>query len=366
MPTIERNVYSGGEGGAVFGTANLTINNGYIGYVYHPGWQDDPATEWNEHYEEKLHDETWTDHVGHNRLVGSGNAFGGGYIDNSSVDYTNIKMYGGFIRNSVFGGGEIAAIGRGTVTASGYENSERTLDRIYKYGKTHIEIYHGHVMRDVYGGGKGYNNLGETGSLYTDGYVFGQTEVFIRGGEIGTPENYEEGYGNVFGGGDIGYVYGIGKKSTLSTDSPGRYYYTTTGANDAPWTEDCKVVVEPYAQVLSPSGVTIDGTSYNQYDYVPTDKLNKLKGKTDVTDGPKWAALDDRGVIIRNAVFAGGNVAVGSDKVYANTVTVFGNATAALRDIYRRDLITIGTEHIGGLYGGGNLSLVDGYREMKI
>ena len=366
VPTIERNVYSGGEGGAVFGTANLTINNGYIGYVYHPGWQDDPATEWNEHYEEKLHDETWTDHVGHNRLVGSGNAFGGGYIDNSSVDYTNIKMYGGFIRNSVFGGGEIAAIGRGTVTASGYENSERTLDRIYKYGKTHIEIYHGHVMRDVYGGGKGYNNLGETGSLYTDGYVFGQTEVFIRGGEIGTPENYEEGYGNVFGGGDIGYVYGIGKKSTLSTDSPGRYYYTTTGANDAPWTEDCKVVVEPYAQVLSPSGVTIDGTSYNQYDYVPTDKLNKLKGKTDVTDGPKWAALDDRGVIIRNAVFAGGNVAVGSDKVYANTVTVFGNATAALRDIYRRDLITIGTEHIGGLYGGGNLSLVDGYRELHV
>jgi len=366
LPTIERNVYSGGEGGAVFGTANLTINNGYIGYVYHPEWQDDPATEWNEQYEEKLHDETWTDHVGLNRLVGSGNAFGGGYIDNSSVDNTSVKMYGGYVRNSVFGGGEIAAIGRGTVTASGYENSERTLDGIYKYGKTHIEIYHGHVMRDVYGGGKGYNNLGEIGSLYTDGYVFGQTEVFIRGGEIGTTENYEDGYGNVFGGGDIGYVYGIGQKSTLSTESPGHYYYTTDGSNNAAWTEDCKVVVEPYAQVLSPDGVTIKGTPYNQYDYVPTDELNKLKGKKDELDGSKWEALDDRGIIIHNAVFAGGNIAVGSDKVYANTVTVFGNVTASLRDVYRRDLITIGTEHIGGLYGGGNLSLVDGYRELHI
>ena len=366
VPTVQRNVYAGGEGGAVFGTANLTINNGYIGYVYHPLWQDDPTTAWNEHYEEKLHDETWTDHIGHNRLLGSGNAFGGGYIDNSSVDFSNIKMYGGFVRNSIFGGGEIAAIGRGTVTATGYENSERTLEGIYKYGKTHIEMYNGHVMRDVYGGGKGYNNLGEVGSLYTDGYVFGQTEVFIRGGEIGTTENYEEGYGNVFGGGDVGYVYGIGEKSTLSTDSPGRYYYTTDGSNSAAWTEDCKVVVEPYAQVLAAEGVTIAGTPYAQYDYVPTDALNKLKGKEDIDDKPKWQALDDHGIIIRNAVFAGGNVAVGSDKIYANTVTVFGNVTASLRDVYRRDLISIGTEHIGGLYGGGNLSLVDGYRELHI
>ena len=366
VPTIERNVYSGGEGGAVYGTANLTINNGYIGYVYHPLWQDDPTTAWNEHYEKKLHDETWTDHVGLNRLVGSGNAFGGGYIDNSSVDFTNIKMYGGYVRNSVFGGGEIAAIGRGTVTASGYENSERTLDHIYKYGKTHIEIYNGHVMRDVYGGGKGYNNLGEVGSFYTDGYVFGQTEVFIRGGEIGTSENYEEGYGNVFGGGDIGYVYGVGKKSTLSTESPGRYYYTTDGTNNATWTEDCKVVVEPYAQVMAYGGVNIAGEDYAQYEYVPTEALNKLKGKEDIEDKPKWQALDDHGIIIHNAVFAGGNVAVGSDKVYANTVTVFGNVTASLRDVYRRDLITIGTEHIGGLYGGGNLSLVDGYRELHV
>ena len=278
-------------------------------------------------------------------------------------------MWNGKVRNSLFGGGEIAAIGRGAVEVTGYQNSERTLLGKYKLGKTHIEMYNGHVLRDVFAGGKGYDNLGRVGTLYTDGYVFGQTEAFIRGGEIGTATNYTEGYGNVFGGGDLGYVYGIGTKSTKETGTaPGRCYYTIDGTEGGAFTEDCKVVVEPYAQVSAAGGVTIGGTAYAQYDYVPLEKLNTLKGKNDASDGAKWDALDvdDRGVVIHNAVFGGGNVADGSDKVYANTRTVFGNVTAALRDVACRDLITIGTEHVGGLYGGGNLSLVDGYRELHI
>ena len=34
IPAIERNAYGGGEGGAVFGTTNITLNKGYIGYRY--------------------------------------------------------------------------------------------------------------------------------------------------------------------------------------------------------------------------------------------------------------------------------------------------------------------------------------------
>jgi hypothetical protein len=33
-PTVQRNVYGGGEGGAVFGTTNVQLNNGHVGYVY--------------------------------------------------------------------------------------------------------------------------------------------------------------------------------------------------------------------------------------------------------------------------------------------------------------------------------------------
>ena len=371
VPAIQRNAYSGGEGGSVFGTAHLTMNNGYIGYTYN--------TETGE-YEEKLHDETWTDHVGKDRLSDCGNLFGGGYDDNSSVDFTDVTVWGGQIRNSVFGGGEIATIGRGKVKESDEDNKTRVLDKIYKYGGTSIKIYNGHVNRNVFAGGKGYNILGYGGTrgFYTDGYVFGQTQVYVHGGEVGTEAGLAEGYGNVFGGGDVGFVYGKGYLPTINststaeaTGSPGHVYYKDENGN---LTEDCKVVVSPMLQIKkNGTSVTYDNKTYNPYDYVPTDYLNTLPA--DKTDS-RWQNLymgekqsdddmEERGVHIRNAVFAGGNVSSNSES-YANSTTVYGNTTATLNDVYHHDFITVGTEHTGGLYGGGNLSLVGGYRELNI
>lgn len=373
VPAILRNAYGGGEGGAVFGQTNLNMNNGYIGYTYN--------TSTNK-YEEKVNDETWSDHVGLDRLSDCGNLFGGGYDDNSSVDETHVTVWGGLIRNSVFGGGEIATIGRGKTKESGEDNKIRVLEAIYKSGKTNIEIFNGHVKRNVFGGGKGYNILGYGGvhGFYTDGYVFGQTEVHIHGGEIGTPEGVAQGYGNVFGGGDVGYVYGPGVFSDgttakVNTGSPNHIYYYD---DEGHLTEDCKVVIAPMLQIRKDgSTVNYDGKDYGPYDYVPTEYLNTLPNKKDdvwknLYTGDKLADgsinPDDpveRGVQIRNAVFAGGNVSSNSES-YSNATTVFGNTTATLYDVFHRDFITVGTEHTGGLYGGGNLSIVDGYRELNI
>ena len=93
-----------------------------------------------------------------------------------------------------------------------------------------------------------------------------------------------------------------------------------------------------------------------------------LKLFTGVNNGVENATedTDERGIHIRNGVFAGGNVSSNNDKTYANATTVFGNTTATLFDVYHRDFITVGTEHTGGIYGGGNLSVVDGYRELNI
>ena len=372
VPAIQRNAYGGGEGGSVIGQANLTLNNGYIGYVYNS----------NSEYEEKLHDETWKDHVGLDRLSDCGNLFGGGYDDNSSVDTTNVKVWGGIIRNSIFGGGEIATIGRGATEESGVDNKERVLKAIYHPGKTHIEMYNGHVKRNVFGGGKGYNILGYGGTrgFYTDGYVFGKTEVYIHGGEIGTESGLAEGYGNVFGGGDVGFVYSKGYFSTKtiseknanpggSTGSPNHWYYYDDAGN---LTEDCKVVIAPMLQLKSGKTASFDNVEYGAYDYVPTEYLNTLPADKSDT---RWTNLytgsktgDDqteRGIHIHNAVFAGGNVSSNSEN-YSNATTVFGNTTATLYDVYHHDFITVGTEHTGGLYGGGNLSLVGGYRELNI
>ena len=398
LPAIERNAYGGGEGGAVFGTTNITLNKGFIGYRH---FDSVPTTDTDleyikvgdDYYQEKLHDETWSGD-GSNRLNDSGCIFGGGYIDNSSVDFTNVKVYGGVVRNALFGGGEIAVVGRGVIEASGVDNSVRTLKGIYKAGKTSVDFFEGEVHRNLFGGGRGYNNLGEGGTLYSDGYVFGQTEVHMHSGTVGTAKELARGNGNVFGGGDIGYVYSayegddgklyVGIKDGDRYDNQWEGYYyaykvgdgsytpssTTPPATDPNWvmdggeyvlTEDCKVLIEPYARVTSGS-VSYDDKVYNVGDYVPTAYLHTLGNRAD----NKWNQLDDTGITIYNAVFAGGNTSSGSSTVYANATTVFGNATASIHDVYHRDLITLGTGRTGGLYGDGNLTFVDGYRGLNI
>ena len=401
IPAIERNAYGGGEGGPVFGTANITLNKGFIGYRR---FTSEPTTDTDldyiqvgsDYYQEKLHDETYSGD-GTNRLYDSGCIFGGGYIDNSSVDVTNVKMYGGVVRNALFGGGEIAAVGRGVIEAKGQDNSVRTLKGIYKAGKANVTLYEGDVHRNVFGGGRGYNNLGEGGTLYSDGYVFGQTEVHVHGGTIGTAKELARENGNVFGGGDIGYVYSayeengklfVGIKDGKRYDGvwEGYYYaykkgdeaYTpepvpvTPPATDTHWvmdgdeyvlTEDCKVLIEPYCRAKE--AVTVHGHAYAAGEYVTTDDLHYL-GNRNGDDKPTWNKLDDNGITIFNAVFAGGNTSSGSSTVYANATTVFGNATASIHDVYHRDLITLGTGRTGGLYGDGNLTFVDGYRGLNI
>ena len=366
IPTIQRNAYGGGEGGAVYGTANVRLNKGYIGYEYK-----------NDEYVEKIEDETKA--TPNTNLANAGCLFGGGYIDNSVVDKTNVVLNGGVVRNSVFGGGEIAAIGRGVVNKVGGVSS---LAGIYRPGKTFVDMYGGHVLRDVYGGGRGYDNLGRVGSLNTAGYIFGQTEVHVHGGEIGTAAGLAKGYGNVFGACDIGHVYsayensdgtfgkGVKDGERYDEDKEG-YYYKHEWADEGSYvlkdgereyTEDCKVLVEPMCQAKLP--VSIDGTGYAPGEFVPIEKLNKLRDKN--TDSYLWGFLDDTGIIIHNSVFAGGNSPSGAIATSANTESVFGNATASIHDVFHRDLITLGTAHTGGLYGDGNLTLVDGYRELNI
>ena len=409
VPAIGRNAYGGGEGGAVWGTANITLRNGYIGYMYDATKSDDSKTPTiDERYVEKIEDETYRDDDGHfqsnKRLNDAGCIFGGGYIDNSSVDITHVKMYGGHVRNALFGGGEIAAIGRGAIIEDANDKSKRKLQGLYKAGSTNVELYEGYVHRNVFGGGRGYNNLGDGGSLLSDGFVFGNTLVNIYGGVIGTTEELLKENGNVFGGGDIGYVYSayegkvqntvgdekgnlyVGIKDGVRYDGnyEGYYYKYKVGStayipgnkpadNDTNWvmdgteyilTEDCKVLVEPHCKVKT--ACTINGHNYNVGDYVPTEDLNTLGNKNE--SKATWDNLDLTGIVIYNAVFAGGNTTKGStnEAAFANSTSVYGNATASIHDVYNRDLISLGTKRVGGLYGDGNLTFVDGYRGLNI
>ena len=407
IQAILRNAYGGGEGGSIYGTAHITMNNGYIGYHYDA----------EDGYVEELDDPGLGEQAAANAIALAGNVFGGGYIANSYTDNTVVYMYGGQVRGCLFGGGEIGPIGRGTKKNA--QGNEMNMPDIYKGGSTHVYLYGGHVLRDVFGGGRGYDSWGGDGTkfmsqaqidasdFFTKGFVFGSTDVNIRGGIVGTATGVADGYGNVFGGGDIGYVYSatghkigshpeiLSSSNGLPTDGGG-YYYIDGPGNDAAdialgMTEDCRVDVAPYCLVTDAGGIDLpefvydtngnimqeadtdgfynnkktgENRHFNQGEYVPVDSLNTLKNRW--SDAAQWNKMDGTGIHIYNAVFAGGNVSVGSDQVFVNSNTVFGNATAALRDVYNRDLITVGTQHVGGLYGDGNLTFVDGFRELTI
>ena len=357
VPTILRSAYGGGEMAVVTGTSTVNMYNGYIGYRY-----DATSTATNE--EDKYLPELKLNNDDEaNLLSENGNLYGAGFGEGAVVMNTQVRLYGGTIRNGLYGGGEIAAVGYGE------RNDDGSTYTVNQGGQTNVYMYGGLVVGDVFGGGRGYSYdltgnqvIGKT--LYSDGYVFGKTNVEIYRGTIGTDESLALGHGNVFGGGNIGYVYSAGVKYTGATDGTkikGHYY---TDGNFTKRTEDCRVHIAAGALVTADDGVTINNHSYSKGQLVPNADLNTL---TYNADNPgAWASLDNEGVTIRNAVFAGGNVSAGSDKVYANAVTVFGNATAAVVDVFSRDLVTLGGEHVGGLYGDGNLTFVDGYRELNI
>ena len=396
IPSVTRNVYGGGEGGAIYGDAYVRVNNGYIGFRYNPNGTDKASTtDINEKYEPELDDAE----PGDKKLDMGGNVFGGGYVANSYVDRSHVEMFGGIVRGSLYGGGEVGPIGRGTVHAGNiaafkeknpsiWENYVKHRDSeqpaaIYKGGSTEVKLWRGLVMRDVFGGGRGYDNWGgegwmtdeekETMDKSSKGYVFGSTRVYIHGGEVGTNENVVKGYGNVFGGGNEGFVYSAkgtkkgNKGSTTYSDGMptdgGGYYYVDNDISKG-LTLDCSVTVEPYCMVTDNGGITIGSTLYKKDEYVPVESLNRLKNKNAAQ--AEWAKLNIDGVKIHNSLFAGGNITEGSDKLFANTITVYGNAAASVRDAYNLDLISLGTEEMGGLYGDGNLTLVDGFREIHI
>ena len=347
VPAILRSAYGGGEKAEVSGTSTVDMYNGYVGYAYVDG-KYQPVLNLKEGEQDGL-------------LKENGNLYGAGYGEGALVMKTCVNLHGGIIRNGLYGGGEIAAVGRGT-------RQDDNSYTISEAGQTNVYMYGGLVEGDVFGGGRGFS-YDLTGNqiigkrFYTDGYVFGKTNVEIYRGTVGTTASVAEGHGNVFGGGNIGYVYSAGVKYEGATNKAeakinGHYYENNSYTKR---TEDCRVHITAYSQVKAEAGVEIDDTLYQKGEYVPTRVLNKLN-----PNDTRWSKLDLDGLVIRNAVFAGGNVSSGSDLVYANAVTVYGNATAAVIDVFNRDLITLGGEHLGGLYGDGNLTFVDGYRELNI
>lgn len=312
------NIYGGGSNALVDGTCNVNLNSGFVLDNIYGGGRLGRTVNTNVTMAGGY--VGYTNATTRHKSNQNGNIFGGGFGESAVALNTRITVDGGTVGNSLYGGGEIASIGEAKVIANG---RQRTLStnaddiNLRMPGQTSVILNAGLVEGNVFGGGRGFSfdedsimQLGET--LHADGFVFGRTSVEICGGTVGTAATLKSGEGgSIFGGGNMGYVFSL--DGTKADDG---FYY-----NNGKLTEDCRVVIK--------------------------------------SDGEKE-------VRILNAVYAGGNVAQGSDLVYANTYTVFGNVTATILDAKASEKVYIGRDSVGGLYGDGNLTLVDGYRELNV
>ena len=206
---IKSNVYGGGELGKVEGyhttknAANADINVGT---------------------EVIIHGGTIGTEIEDNETVKYtfGSVFGGGYgslVESLGTTYpkytagrvlagTKVNMTTGTVRASVYGGGEMAAVGEsltlGEELTTGFTGDTHVIISGGTIGKDKIgtTYFGGATMGNVYGGGSGSNNT------VRSGHIYGNTNVTISNGTI---------YHNVYGGGAYGSVGDF--TYTLGTDN---------------------------------------------------------------------------------------------------------------------------------------------------
>jgi len=114
------------------------------------------------------------------------------------------------IGGSVYGGGDIAQVGVGTI------NRGSNSATVTEAGSTHVVVKSGNILGSVFGGG---NGVPTSGTYDVDmGTVFGSTHVDITGGYVHT---------NVYGGGRQSHLYAptvdnvVGKASEVHIDQTG-------------------------------------------------------------------------------------------------------------------------------------------------
>ena len=213
--TIKSNVYGGGELGQVVGhhttknSANQDINAGTE--ITIQGSNTTIGTEVKD--------------ASNNTQYTFGSVFGGGYgslkeeitVKDGTSDVTSypkyiagrvkagtkVNMTAGSVLASVYGGGEMAAVGEsktlGETLTTGFTGDTYVTISGGIIGKEKVgsTYFGGAKMGNVYGGGSGNNNT------VRSGHVYGNTNVTISAGSVsGEPKIYH----NVYGGGAYGSV----------------------------------------------------------------------------------------------------------------------------------------------------------------
>ena len=348
--TIKSNVYGGGELGQVVGThaaknaanqdvsvgTEIIINGGTIGTEI----KDGETVKYT-----------------------FGSVFGGGYgsleekVGASYPKYiagrvksgTRVNMTAGTVLASVYGGGEMAAVGESKVlatqtnpvipgeTLTGTEGapleanthviiSGGTIGKDKVGSGTNATYFGGAKMGNVYGGGSGHNNT------VRSGHVYGNTNVTISGGTI---------YHNIYGGGAYGSV--------------GEFGYITQDVNGAPKVSGLSGLVEGRTNT-GVATVTITGGTIGVDGHENGMVFGSSRGdinapgerddhtawvnKTYVTIGTEGA---ETGPTIKGSIYGSGE----NGHVFNNTEVAIHSGTIGIHDGSDADATR------GNVYGGG-------------
>lgn len=242
-------------------------------------------------------------------VYGGGNYGSVGSSSSTSAD-VNIKINGGNVQGSVFGGSNT----RGVV-----------------YGDTNVTINGGVISNDVYGGGEG----GYTSSTVPGTYVRDNVNVVINNGTI---------TGNVYGGSAYGSVNTANETTTTSVATTtvavnngtvaGSVYGGGKGGDKSP-------------KVIGDITVNINGGS-----------IGKVFGGFDASGSPNAGdVVYLNGGTIGSAFGGGNNVGQTNTDIRLQGSTITGNlygGSNLLGDVTTSH-VTVTSGRVGDIYGGNNL-----------
>ena len=335
-PCIVGSVYGGGENGHVYDDAVVTLRRGLVGgSVYGAGRGTDT---YSAQLKNASTDALETVQV---RDISAGKVYGN----------TIVNMYGGQVLKNVYGGGEMASVGKGNYHDYG-ETDSFIDDHKANTGKATVRIYGGTVGTDgtdnghVYGSSKGttFVNVNKNPRIdYSHDFFLGYvntTDVTI--GEAGNDESNPHIFGNVFGGGENGHVR-FDTKVTVNSGEIG-VELDDNAVNGLSDEEKTALINTP----LWANRGNIFGAGRGT-DFIPgtTDYCVSAGSVTCSTE------VNINGGTIRRIVYGGGDMAsVGPPPTYNDPSVCIVNINAP----HRRS--SVFTEY-GGYVGGGSRGLAN-------
>ena len=381
---IAGSVYGGGENGHVYENTRVTLTNGLIGHAIYGGGKGKDT------YHVTATDKKLKDFRTDSYIAGDIYSITAGKVYGN----TSVTMSGGYVMRNIYGGGNMASVGKGSyacsaddyisdgygenITSNLWDNESDDSKAFLSSGIATVTVTGGTVGTDkgekddlptgnIYGGCRGeagpniikmpiidYNPTFQVGTVNETNVTIGTSGAT---GTAGTAAGFPRIYGSVYGGGQDGHT----RRDTKVTVYAGEIGNAYTSTNQAKvGTSD-----QTHMQWLHRGNVYGSGSGIGQFEYDydgngsidpndPNEKgCNYLAGRV-----ARFCEVDIQGGIIHRNVYGGGSVAgTGSPNLAGRTFDPDkkGDNTHGGVGFQSQNTVSISGGTIGEATYGGNV-----------